>query len=78
MARFTPAMVAVLTLLIVALIFTRTYGEITAQERRIEREARQQQRDERRQQRKHDRATDELQSAERELRRRLRGIERDR
>lgn len=78
MARFTPAMVAVLALLIVGFLMARTYGEIKVQEGRAEREARQAQREERRQQRRLDRATDELRSAERELRRRLRGIERDR
>jgi hypothetical protein len=57
MAKFTPAMVAVLALLIVGFLMARTYGEIKVQEGRAEREAR---------------------SAEQELRRRLRGIERDR
>lgn len=78
MSRFTPAMVAVLALLIVGFLVARTYGEIQVQERRIEREAQHQQREERRQQRKLERATDELKASERELRRRLRGNERER
>lgn len=76
MGRFTPAMVAVLALVIVGLLVARTYGEIEAQERGLDREARQEQREERRQQRRLERATEELSAAERELRRRLRDIER--
>ncbi len=76
MGRFTPAMVAVLALMIVGLLVARTYGEIEVQKRGLDREARQEQREERRQQRRLERATEELNAAERELRRRLRGIER--
>ncbi len=76
MPKFTAVVFGILALLIVGFLAMRVYGELEAQERRIERQVREEQRETRRRQREFQRATDELNAAERQLRRELRGLER--